>query len=189
NFKATPLILAALGGHEHVVRCLLYAVAGAPNRYNCEEGRCHAELRSTTLYYAAKGCHVGVIAALLSAGFCNGQHDKAGVTAAKISARVGHTSSREATRRVLGGDGGGKLVYDYFNMVSQDVATVYGLVPRRGVPGLAGQPQETLSVAPGGVLWALPDSRDPSRCWRQPKRRRQPRRYPVAYGCRQGMRG
>ncbi|CAM9949798.1 unnamed protein product, partial [Ectocarpus sp. 13 AM-2016] len=37
-------------------------------------------------------------------------------------------SSREATRRLLGGDGGGKLVYDYVNMVSQDVATVYGLV-------------------------------------------------------------
>ncbi|CAN0228497.1 unnamed protein product, partial [Ectocarpus sp. 13 AM-2016] len=37
-------------------------------------------------------------------------------------------SSREATRRLLGGDGGGKLVYDYVSMVSQDVATVYGLV-------------------------------------------------------------
>ncbi|CAM9440104.1 unnamed protein product, partial [Ectocarpus sp. 12 AP-2014] len=104
HFKATPLMLAALGGHEHVVRCLLYAGAGAPNRYNCEEGP------------------------LLSAGFCKGQHDETGVTAAEISAGVGHASSREATRRLLGGDGGGKLVYDYVSMVSQNVATVYGLV-------------------------------------------------------------
>ncbi|CBJ27756.1 conserved unknown protein [Ectocarpus siliculosus] len=100
HFKAAPLMLAALGGHERVVRCLLYAGAGAPNRYN----------------------------SLLSAGFCKGQHDETGVTAAEISARVGHESSREATRRLLGGDRGGKLVYDYVNMVSQNVATVYGLV-------------------------------------------------------------
>ncbi|CAB1120608.1 unnamed protein product [Ectocarpus sp. CCAP 1310/34] len=126
HFNATPLMLAALGGHEHVVHCLLYAGAGAPNRYNCQ-GRCHAELRSTALHYAAEGGHVGVIIALLSAGFCNGQPDETGVTAAEISARVGHESSREATRRLLGGDRGGKLVYDYVNMVSQDVATVCGL--------------------------------------------------------------
>ncbi|CAB1120601.1 unnamed protein product [Ectocarpus sp. CCAP 1310/34] len=126
HFKATPLMLAALGGHEHVIHCLLYAGAGAPNRYNCQ-GRCHAELRSTALHYAAEGGHVGVIVALLSAGFCNGQPDETGVTAAEISARVGHESSREATRRLLGGDRGGKLVYDYVNMVSQDVATVCGL--------------------------------------------------------------
>ncbi|CAM9911091.1 unnamed protein product [Ectocarpus sp. 6 AP-2014] len=128
HFKATPLMLAALGGHEHVIRCLLYAGAGAPNRYNCEEARCHDEMRSTALHYAAKGGHVGVITALLSAGFCKGQHDETGVTAAEIFARVGHESSREATRRLLGGDAGGKLVYDYVNMASQDVATVYGLV-------------------------------------------------------------
>ncbi|CAM9419719.1 unnamed protein product [Ectocarpus sp. 12 AP-2014] len=127
HFKATPLMLAALGGHEHVVRCLLYAGAGAPNRYNCQRS-CHTELRSTALHYAARGGHVGVITALLSAGFCKGQPDETGVTAAEISARVGLASSREATRRLLGGDRGGKLVYDYVSVVSQDVATVNGLV-------------------------------------------------------------
>ncbi|CAM9538860.1 unnamed protein product [Ectocarpus fasciculatus] len=125
--KATPLMLAALSGHAHVVRCLLCAGAGASNRYNCQ-GRCHEERRSTALHYAAKGGHVGVVATLLSAGFYKDQHDETGMTAAEISARVGHASSREATRLLLGSDRGGKLVYDYVNTVTQDVATVYGLV-------------------------------------------------------------
>lgn len=128
--KATPLMLAARGGHGDVVRLLLCAGAGGSDRLGDE--CCRVEWRSTALHYAAKGGHVGVVSTLLDAGFHGEQHDEAGLTPAEISARAGHATSPAATRRLLGGGAGsnrgGKLVYDYVNMVAEDVGIVRGLV-------------------------------------------------------------
>lgn len=126
--KVTPLMLASRRGHADVVRLLLRAGAGEIDRQGDETSP--VEWRSTALHHAARGGDVDVVSTLLDAGFQREQRDEAGLTPAEISARAGHASSPEATRRLLGAgsDRGGKLVHDYVNMVAEDVAIVRGLV-------------------------------------------------------------
>lgn len=124
--NASPLMLAALGGHVDTVRYLLHAGAGAPIGYDGGPHG-HAEWRASALHYAASSGHAGVVTTLLAAGFRRDQHDGAGLTPAEISARSRHPCSPAVTRLLLDKDGGGKLVHDYVNMVGEDVDIVRGL--------------------------------------------------------------
>ncbi|CAN0392745.1 unnamed protein product, partial [Scytosiphon promiscuus] len=125
--NATPLMLAALGGHDNVVRHLLHIGAGLPCVHYDSDSYGHAEWRTTALHYAARGGHVGVVRTLLSAGFRRDQHDEAGLTPAEISARSRSASSPAVTRLLLDDSGGGKMVHDYVDMVMEDVEIVRGL--------------------------------------------------------------
>ena len=127
--KSTPIMLASLRGHERVVRVLLHNHASKSDRWPSNDhlsGISH--WRSTALHGAAAGGHVGVVEALLDAGFERGQHDGAGLTPAEVSARQAHAGSPAITHLLLPGDMGGKLVHDYVNMTMQDVAMISGLV-------------------------------------------------------------
>ncbi|CAM9473445.1 unnamed protein product, partial [Hapterophycus canaliculatus] len=99
RFNASPLMLAALGGHVDAVRYLLNVGSG----------------------------HVGVVTTLLNAGFRRDQRDEAGLTPAEISARSRHVSSPAATHLLLDSSRGGQLVHDYVNMEMEDVEIVRGL--------------------------------------------------------------
>ncbi|CAM9404638.1 unnamed protein product, partial [Hapterophycus canaliculatus] len=124
--NASPLMLAASGGHDNIVRHLLHVGASAPARH-CRGPSGHAEWRTTALHYAARGGHVGVVATLLNTGFSRDQRDGAGLTPTEISARSSHASSPAVTYLLLDHGGGGQLVHNYVNMALEDVEIVRGL--------------------------------------------------------------
>ena len=126
--NATPIMLAASRGHVEVVGVLLRYCAGGYDRWPLNLRR-RGDWRSTALHCAAAGGHEEVVEALLDAGFDRGQHDEAGLTPVEVSARQWHSTSAVVTRLLLPrSDMGGKLVYDYVNLSTPDVAAVSGLV-------------------------------------------------------------
>ena len=125
--NCTPLMLATLGGHEEVVCMMLKAGAGITKQRCNKPPRSIFMWKSTALHYAASGGHLSVVSTLLDAGFDKEQRNEAGLTPAEISATAVHASSPAVTRRLLPSDMGARMVYDYVNMVMEDVETVAGL--------------------------------------------------------------
>ena len=120
----TPLMLAALGEHVEVVCMMLKAGAGVAKRCN-QLSRSIFLWKSPTLHYAALSGYLGVVSMLLD--FDKEQRDEAGLTLAEISGRAARASSSAGPRRFLPSDMGARMIYDYVNMVMEDIETGAGL--------------------------------------------------------------